>query len=217
MRQRSRDVWSVVLVTGLACLACVPFTFYLVASLSPVQIHALSLSRVTGEVHDPTTNVSVPIKVTVGPSGGCMWYNTTGAPTRCIAKIPFVPDADLLHLPSNQTLTKSFPIAMGRALALNHVMTILCGLSLLAVLVDVLVLHGGACLVVIYLTVIMMWITFILETIYISVLHKRLDDNNSGFDYHVGPAYWMILAATITVSLLMCGDNGSVEISVGGD
>ncbi|OCF40665.1 hypothetical protein I317_05514 [Kwoniella heveanensis CBS 569] len=105
---------------------------------------------------------------------------------------------------------------MGRALALNHVMTALCGLSLLAVLLDILVLHGGVSYILVQLAVIMMWITFVFETTYISVLHKRLNDNNSGFEYHIGPAYWMILAATIAVSLLMCS-NGSVEVSVNND
>ncbi|WVF68392.1 hypothetical protein IAT40_003157 [Kwoniella sp. CBS 6097] len=216
MHRRNNSLWVVLLIGGLTCLAFIPLTFYLVVSLSPVQIHGLSLARVTGDVLDPATNISVPVKVTVGPSGGCMWYNTTGAPTRCIAKIPFVPEAEVLHLPSNQTLTKSFPIAMGKALALNHVMTALCGVCLLAALVDILVLKGGACFILIQLAVLMMWITFVFETTYISVLHKRLDDNESGFEYHIGPGYWMILAVTIAVSLLMCS-NGSVEVNINSD
>lgn len=48
----------------------------------------------------------------------------------CIKGLTFRPDAEYLQLPSNQTLVSSFPGAMSRAVALNHLATALMGLAI---------------------------------------------------------------------------------------
>mgnify|MGYP004723006267 CR=1 FL=1 len=55
----------------------IPFSFYLINSHGPTQIHGLSLAKITGQVIDSTTNQSVKLKIRVGPSGGCIWSNIT--------------------------------------------------------------------------------------------------------------------------------------------
>ncbi|WVR07961.1 hypothetical protein IAU60_005004 [Kwoniella sp. DSM 27419] len=219
MGRAARSILGFTLVSLLAIITTgLPFVFNLVVSLSPGVIHTLSLARVTGHVPDGLTNTSLPVMISVGPTGGCMWFNATGGPpTRCIAHQPFIPDSGVLQLPSNQTVIGAFPVTLGRALVMNHVVVGLMGLSIVVALVDMLVLNGGISLIIVYFTILLMWITFILETTYIGVLHHRLDSHQTGFDYHIGPGYWLILVSVLIVSALTCGNGDSVEISLGGD
>ncbi|WWC95723.1 hypothetical protein V866_002589 [Kwoniella sp. B9012] len=214
---RSGNVfWGILVFGGLTILALIPFTFYFINSLSPTIIHGLSLAKVTGEFVEASTNQAIKVRVRVGPSGGCVWSNLTES-ISCVSHIPYKPTPETIHLPNNESITSCFPIALGKALALNHVTTALMGLSILAILVDSLILQGGISLAIVYLMVLFMWITFILETIYISVLHKRLDkinqgDNENGnWEYKVGEGYWFVLAATILVSLVTCGGNFTID------
>ncbi|WVW87033.1 hypothetical protein I302_109089 [Kwoniella bestiolae CBS 10118] len=218
MARGGNAFWIFIVFGSLTIVALIPLTFYLISSLSPNIIHILSLAKVTGEFIDPSSNVSTKAEVRVGPAGGCVWSNVTQS-TKCIAQIPFQPSPELLHLPANNTdIASCFPVGLGRALALNHVTTALMGLSILAVLIDCLILRGGISLAIVYLTIFIMWITFILETVYISVIHHRLDkynDHHEGtgeeWEYKVGEAYWFVLAATILVSLISCGGNFSID------
>ncbi|WWC65738.1 uncharacterized protein I303_108360 [Kwoniella dejecticola CBS 10117] len=211
MSRKGDAIWKTFLALGISIVALIPFTFYLINSLGPVSIHSLSLAKITGEFIDETTNQSTLIRVRVGPSGGCVWSNITDT-TTCTAHLPYKPSSEALHLAANETISSAFPIAMGRALALNHVTTALMGLSILAVAIDCLVLHGGISLAIVYFTIFFMWITFILETVYVSTLHKRLDHlHNDQWKFNHGEGYWFILAATIFVSILSCGCNFSVD------
>ncbi|WRT69801.1 uncharacterized protein IL334_006792 [Kwoniella shivajii] len=215
MGRRGSTAYSVVIAICISCLALVPFTFFLINSLAPTHIPTISLAKITGKVVDPSTSEVVQVVVKVGPSGGCIWTNITNDDdSRCISHIPFKPTSEQLHLEGqhNENITSCFPVALGKALALNHVVTALMGISILAVLVDLMVLEGGASLAIIHFTVLFMWLTFILETVYISLLHKRLEDHDTEWEYQVGQGYWMILAATLLISSFSCGGNSSFEM-----
>ncbi|WVQ78853.1 hypothetical protein IAT38_000944 [Cryptococcus sp. DSM 104549] len=115
-----------------------PILFFLFAALAANPLHSLSLATITAnkaviEVH-PTRNVTVPIKITVGVSSGCVWYNNTGP--ICSYGLPWRPDSALLHLPDTQQLTSCFPTDVGRALSLNHVLVALSILSVIYAFID---------------------------------------------------------------------------------
>ncbi|WWC73788.1 uncharacterized protein I206_107760 [Kwoniella pini CBS 10737] len=186
----------------------VPFSFFLVVSLSPRFIHTLSLARVKGNVFDNVTQSTVKVEITVGPSGGCMWYNSS-TPI-CSAKIPYVPSAEYLHLPPNQNLTSIFPIAMGRALPMNHVMVILMGLCLIVAILDVFLFEGGIAWIIISFSSIMLWIVYFLESAYIKLLNTRIGNiyEHDSWEYHTGNGYILVTVATFVASIFICGSGG---------
>nr|XP_019009444.1 uncharacterized protein I206_06093 [Kwoniella pini CBS 10737]OCF48225.1 hypothetical protein I206_06093 [Kwoniella pini CBS 10737] len=198
MPRKGEIIWSTILIIGLSLLALIPFTFYLINSLGPSTINEISLAKIIGEFKDLTTNQSIKLQIKVGPNGGCISSNITEI-INCNSHIPykpFVEEESNLHF--NESIISIFPITIGKALVLNHVTTALMGLSVLAVLIDILVLHGGISFAIVYFTIFFMWITFIFESIYVSLLHKRLDKLNlEGWEFKMGEGYWFILAATV--------------------
>ncbi|WVQ78856.1 hypothetical protein IAT38_000947 [Cryptococcus sp. DSM 104549] len=101
-----------------------PLQFHLLASLATVPIHRYSIATLTSNwvvETGPEGNVTVPVKVNFGVASGCIWYNHTGP--MCSMGLPWIPDPELLHLPSNQTLTSLIPIAAARGLLMLHVVT----------------------------------------------------------------------------------------------
>ncbi|WWD04493.1 hypothetical protein V865_002563 [Kwoniella europaea PYCC6329] len=211
MVRRKYDILIITLVSiGAAIVILFPFVSFLLVSLSPYYLPGLDIARIEGKYFDVANNHSIDVKISVGPSGGCMWFNDTTP--KCSTKIPYVPNAEHLHLQPNSNLTSIFPIAMGRVLALNHVMVGLMGLSMIAVLLDILVLKGGISLFIIYFTGFMLWLVYFLESTYIGTMSNRLDDiyEAKEWEYHTGGGFIMISVSVFVASFFLCG-GGSIS------
>ncbi|WVW87034.1 hypothetical protein I302_109090 [Kwoniella bestiolae CBS 10118] len=208
-RRKYETLLLFLLFTGIAIVVLFPFVSFILVSLSPYYIPGLDMARVEGKYYDAPNNVTFDVKISVGPSGGCMWFNSSEP--QCSTKIPYVPNAEYLHLGPNSNLTSVFPIAMGRALALNHVIVGLMGLSMIAVLMDILI-----SIFIIYFTAFMLWLVYFLESTYIGTLSNRLDDiyENKEWEYNTGGGFIMISVSVFVASFFLCGGG---SISAGGD
>ncbi|WWC65739.1 uncharacterized protein I303_108361 [Kwoniella dejecticola CBS 10117] len=208
-----RDKWNALTLTfiisaGVSVLL-MPFAFFLVVSFSPNYIHALSLAWVESKVIDGPTQQLITRKISVGPAGGCMWYNSSIS--KCDLGVPYVPSSEYLHLAPNQNVTSTFPVAMGRALPLNHVVVILMGLCLTVALLDIFFFKGGIALYIIYFSGFMLWIVYFLESTYVGTLSHRLDKiyEHEDWEYHAGNGFILITVATFVASIFLCGGGAA--------
>ncbi|WVQ95942.1 hypothetical protein IAU59_003041 [Kwoniella sp. CBS 9459] len=200
----------------LGLVVVLPFVLFLVVSLSPSHIHEIAITKVSGRiVTDYETNTTVPIKITVGPAGGCMWFqDVNGPPTHCRSSHPFRPDPEVLHLPSNQTITNAFSAPLGKALIVNHLATAFGGLTLILFALDALVYQRGFSRFFIWLTFLLMWTAFALEIAYVATTTKNISKaREQGYvgdvGNNIGNGFWMILASCILVSAFFCGCGGT--------
>ncbi|WVF68393.1 hypothetical protein IAT40_003158 [Kwoniella sp. CBS 6097] len=201
-------------IMGLVVI--LPFVLFLIVSLSPSHIHSIAITKVSGTiVTDYESNTTVPIKITVGPAGGCMWYeDVNGPPTQCESSHPFKPNPEILHLPSNQTLTNAFSAPLGKALVVNHLATAFGGLTLILFTLDAFVFQRGFSRFFIWLTFFLMWTAFGLEIAYVVTTTKNISKAEEqeylgDVSNTIGNGFWMILASCILVSGFFCGCGGS--------
>lgn len=122
----------------------------------------------------------------------------------CIKGLTFRPDAEYLQLPSNQTLVSSFPGAMSRAVALNHLATALMGLAIVFMFFCLKPDEGWS-----YWSKkleswanFIAWLAFWFDLAYIVVLRDRISNNDTGFDFHLGNAFWLMLYTVLHRSFL---------------
>lgn len=109
-----------------------------------------------------------------------------------------------IQLPSNQTLVSSFPVAMGRALALNHLTTALTGLAIVFMFLCIKADDGWS-----YWSKKLAswanfvgWLAFWFDLAYVVVLRDRINKNDTGFDFQVGNAFWLMLYTALHTGFL---------------
>ncbi|WVQ78854.1 hypothetical protein IAT38_000945 [Cryptococcus sp. DSM 104549] len=181
-----------------ALITIAPVIFFVFASLATEPIHNLAITTLTANwVVDirPEGNITVPVKINVGVACGCIWYNDTGP--SCNWAIPWRPDPNLLHLPANQTLTKTFPTANGGALIAVHALAAASIVSVVFAYTDQSTTSKGFTKVGSMFGA--SWVVFGISIAYDTGIKNNIakDDAGMGYKHHTGSAVWLSLVGAI--------------------
>ncbi|WVQ78855.1 hypothetical protein IAT38_000946 [Cryptococcus sp. DSM 104549] len=195
-------------------ITVLPFLLLLFASLATVPIHRYSIATISSNwvvETGPEGNVTVPVKVNFGVASGCIWYNHTGP--MCSTALPWIPDPDLLHLPSNQTLTSCIPTTTSRGLFVLHVATGLGAITTVWAYFDMPNMskgftkraHWSICGVAL-----IAWMNFWIVLSFDVDLKTKIQKEGGqgmGYEYHTGQATWLVLTGALFQSLWAFATN----------
>ncbi|TYJ56249.1 hypothetical protein B9479_003094 [Cryptococcus floricola] len=180
-----------------------PVILFILLSCAGYNIPSLNITNATANITSDDGSTWAMAKISIGPSGGCMYYDDS--PRKCIRTLDFKPDPAFLHLPANQTLTTSLSQTLNRAFITNYISAGWIGVATISLLVGFsdnswsatsqdLMIWGS----------LFAWLSFWLN-VAICLNFRRLlnaHDKASGWDYHVGNGLWLFLYTVVHTSFL---------------
>ncbi|ODN77066.1 hypothetical protein L202_05603 [Cryptococcus amylolentus CBS 6039] len=123
------EMWG---VAGMV-LSWAPVILFILLSCAGYNIPSLNITNATANITSDDDSTWAMAKISIGPSGGCMYYDDS--PRKCIRTLDFKPDPAFLHLPVNQTLTTSLSQTLNRAFVTNYISAGCIGFATISLLV----------------------------------------------------------------------------------
>ncbi|WWC60406.1 uncharacterized protein I303_102978 [Kwoniella dejecticola CBS 10117] len=188
---------------GISSMILITFTLQLLVSLSTGIITPLNLAH--AELKEGQGD-GIPRKISVGGSGGCMWFgNVTGPPLKCIITPHFRPDAEILSLTDRDAIIEAMHTKMGIWRITTYISTTLVGIGLIMFLITLRFRKMcGITAAIFYPITIVSWAALIGQIAYLVIVKKNVDNARPKFNAYPGAVIWMMIASTIMASIMGC-------------
>ncbi|WWC96878.1 hypothetical protein V866_003753 [Kwoniella sp. B9012] len=189
---------------GIFTLILITLTLQSLVSLSTAIIHPLDL------IHAklvPGKGDGIPRRISVGGSGGCMWFDDlSGPPAKCIMGIHFHPDPEILSLSEEtDTILWAMSARIGVWRISNFLATglVACGLIsfVLAIRFRRLRILTSA---IFYPATIVTWAALICNITYLIIVQRNVRSSRPRFHAELGSVIWLWVASTVLVSVTAC-------------